>query len=941
MNRSAILNFPKRALALVLTAALLIPSAAATAGTSRLSTEQVLADGLIYRNTISEHASAGRQESFSFELEPGSSVYPIMVQSAGTTYGAATINRAVSYAEELGYHVVGGINSDFFTLGNGIPNGISIEEGIYKSSPEGYHAISMVDGEMMLSASPQVEITVTNERTGESVSLTHFNKWRNSSGGLYLFNEDFSTVSTHTDAAGGRMIRMEVTQEDLDTPFTVNSTLELTVTEVFETADAVPIGENNYILTAAYESGFSELFASYQSGDSVTLTTSCTDSNLSQAQWASGCGDIMVLDGAITNSANWNYKVGRDPRTAVGVKEDGTMLFYAADGRQSGYSSGLSQMDLAEELLAQGCIWAVNLDGGGSTTFGVRLPGSNGITIANSPSGGSLRACATFILLVTDSDTANGIPDRLALKEDGIVVLAGSSVTLGDVVALDQGASTVENRVSDVTFSSANGLGTFNGGVYTAGTRAGTDTITLYSPSLDLSGTAQVHVVDSLSDLTVTRTGSNASISTLSLNAGESVSLTASGTYWSRNALRAGSGGVTWNVTGEIGTITSDGIFTASGNGTSGSILVSAGGITKTISVNLNGVHTDVTSDHWSYEAVEYCYRHGIVSGVSSTEFGRDNPIRRGDFVLMLYNALGKPASSASSAFTDVQESDYYCTAVSWASANGLVSGISEGIFAPNDFVTREQAFTILHQAMPLLDLDSPDPDLSVLNQFLDQDQIAEYARPHMAALVSQGLASGTGDGINPKGSLTRAEMAALLYRLLTYTDSAAEPGSGDSPVVDEPELDPDSVLTLEPAEETLESAQSLSLTATLSSGKGTITWSSSDPTVAPVSTDGTVTNVYTGTGTPTVTITASCGTLTASAVLQCLPAEQLGQVTAEPSLNVRSGPSLSDSVISSLKYGTRVIVLDPDASGWYPVLFSDGKTAVTGWVSADYLTLL
>ena len=63
MNRSTLLNFPKRALALVLTAALLVPSALASAGTSRLSTEQTLADGLIYRNTVSEHSTAGRLES--------------------------------------------------------------------------------------------------------------------------------------------------------------------------------------------------------------------------------------------------------------------------------------------------------------------------------------------------------------------------------------------------------------------------------------------------------------------------------------------------------------------------------------------------------------------------------------------------------------------------------------------------------------------------------------------------------------------------------------------------------------------------------------------------------------------------------------------------------------------------------------------------------------
>ena len=76
-------------------------------------------------------------ESFALELEPDSKVYPIMIQAAGTVYGAATINRAIRTAEELGYTVVGGINSDFFTLGSGVPNGISIEGGIYKSSPEG------------------------------------------------------------------------------------------------------------------------------------------------------------------------------------------------------------------------------------------------------------------------------------------------------------------------------------------------------------------------------------------------------------------------------------------------------------------------------------------------------------------------------------------------------------------------------------------------------------------------------------------------------------------------------------------------------------------------------------------------------------------------------------------------------------------------------------
>ena len=889
------------------------------------------------RNTVSNHSSAGRMESFALELEPDSEVYPIMIQAAGTVYGAATINRAIRTAEELGYTVVGGINSDFFTLGSGVPNGISIEDGVYKSSPEEEHAISMVDGELRLSASPQVEITVTNERTGESVSLTHFNKWRSSSGGLYLFNEDFSTVSTHTESAGGRMIRMVVPDEDQDTPLTVNSTLTLEVTDVFETEDAQPIGEDNYILTAAYESGYWELFNSYQAGDEVTLTTTCSDANLSQAQWASGCGDIILSDGSITNSATWNYASGRAPRTAVGVQEDGTMIFYTADGRQTGYSGGLTEMDLAEELQRQGCVWAVNLDGGGSTTFALRVPGSSGLTVVNSPSEGSLRSCAAFILLVTDSDTADGEAERLALKEDGLVVLAGSSVTLGDVAALDGSASTVSSRVSDAVFTSEDGLGSFNGGVYTAGTRAGTDTISIESPSLGISGTAQIHVVTALSDLTVTRAGSSSAVSSLSLEPGETVSLAATGTYWSRSALRTGSTGVTWAVTGNVGTITQDGVFTASSGGTSGTITATAGGVTKTISVSLNNVHTDVPADHWAYTAVEYCYDNGIVSGISATEFGTNYSISRKDFVLMLYGALDRPAVSGSSGFSDVADDAYYADAVTWASSNGLVSGVSEGRFAPDDLVTREQAATILHQAMPLLGLSSAEADLSVLNQFADQGQIADYARPHMAALVSQGLMSGTGSGLNPKGNLTRAEMATLLYRLLT-TSSDSTPDEPDS----EPEvnLDPDATLTLDVTEYTLASTQTLQLNASLTGGTGTITWSTSDATVATVSSDGTVTNVYAGVGTPSVTITASCGSLTASAVIQCSPADVVGQVTAT-TLNVRSGPGTDYTAISSLKSGAQVVVLDTSTPGWYQILFSSGGAAVTGWVSADYLTLL
>ena len=89
----------------------------------------------------------------------------------------------------------------------------------------------------------------------------------------------------------------------------------------------------------------------------------------------------------------------------------------------------------------------------------------------------------------------------------------------------------------------------------------------------------------------------------------------------------------------------------------------------------MKDTHADVPKGHWAYEAVEYCYEKGIVGGVSANLFGRDYQIRRGDFMLMLYNAVGRPAVSTGCTFTDVSQSDYYYTALSWAqSAGGSMS---------------------------------------------------------------------------------------------------------------------------------------------------------------------------------------------------------------------------------------------------------------------------
>ena len=86
-------------------------------------------------------------------------------------------------------------------------------------------------------------------------------------------------------------------------------------------------------ITAADASGYSFVYPAFQVGDVVTLETTCEDETLSNAQWAGGVGDIMIKDGAVTDSSSWTYvSDGRQPRSALGMKADGTLVRVDSSG---------------------------------------------------------------------------------------------------------------------------------------------------------------------------------------------------------------------------------------------------------------------------------------------------------------------------------------------------------------------------------------------------------------------------------------------------------------------------------------------------------------------------------------------------------------------------------------------------------------------------------
>lgn len=106
----------------------------------------------------------------------------------------------------------------------------------------------------------------------------------------------------------------------------------------------------------------------------------------------------------------------------------------------------------------------------------------------------------------------------------------------------------------------------------------------------------------------------------------------------------------------------------------------------------------DVNPGDWFASAVQYVKSAGIMNGVSGSRFGPNSKTTRAQLVTILYRLDGSPAVWGGQSFYDVRQSDYFYTAVRWASSNGIVSGKGNGRFAPGEPVTRQDTATILQR---------------------------------------------------------------------------------------------------------------------------------------------------------------------------------------------------------------------------------------------------
>ena len=175
---------------------------------------------------------------------------------------------------------------------------------------------------------------------------------------------------------------------------------------------------------------------------------------------------------------------------------------------------------------------------------------------------------------------------------------------------------------------------------------------------------------------------------------------------------------------------------------------------------------TDIPAGYWAYDAISSLSSKGIVSGYPDGTFKPDTTITRAEFATMLVKALGLNTAGTTGQFTDVTADDWYYGSVNAAVYAGLVSGTGDHLFAPNDAITREQMAVMVAHA---LGSKAPAVDGTELNAFSDRSSVNSWAVTGMEEAVKAGIVSGmTAGTLAPKDNATRAQAAAMIYKLLT-----------------------------------------------------------------------------------------------------------------------------------------------------------------------------
>ena len=724
--------------------------------------------------------------------------------SAVVTYGSyvrsrATMDEMAAELEKQGLRVVAGINASFYDMKNGVPVGLVITDGMLRSAIPNYNAIGFrADGSAVVG---EPNITITARWTSEveidvreqykdffamdpnfippfsaqpatktetrTITMSGFNKVREDNG-YYLFSGDFWTTTLNNVSGVDVVLRPADGNQSGHAALPVSGTVTCEVVEVRDSTANNKIPAGCFVLSVNNNSSASlrDPLSALEPGTQVTLTSSIDAEWADVVTAASGLYSL-VEDGQVADGLAKSLK----PCTAVGLRPDGSMIFYTVDGRQSGYSVGASYPQVAQRLIELGCTSAFAMDGGGSTSFGTTYADFDSFQTINQPSDGSPRAVSVCLFLVSHAQPT-GLLDHFYLSAERDVILKGSSTPV-HVTGVDSNYHPV---AQDGTLYWQSNFGTVsqdeNGSyLFTADLSSGEGALTAYS--IGAVGEMNVTVVDTLSSLTLSNEETGTALSALAITVDETVDLAVTARY-SNLKVACADTDFTWTVDGNVGTVSEDGTFTASSINSEGSLTVSGGGIELTIPVVVTGGTPFVDiKDHWAKDYIVQLYALGITKGFKDesgvTTFLPDQSISRGELFTMVVRMLNTDLA----AYEDIELPfadndtlpDWIVPYIKAAYGLGLLRGdrVDDKLYANiSGTVTRETAMVVMGRSLDhVLPAD--------LSGFADSDAISSWALESLQTMVALGVVGGDDNQmLNPGNNALRGEVAKIIIRMLS-----------------------------------------------------------------------------------------------------------------------------------------------------------------------------
>ncbi|WP_419961313.1 S-layer homology domain-containing protein [Psychrobacillus sp. BM2] len=655
-----------------------------------------------------------------------------------------------------GNRVVGAVNAAFFDMSEGYPLFLISQQneilngGVLLDSTTEYFNQPIAFG---VTADGNAEIDLYDfdikmNYDNLSYDLSGMNRERRADEAIIFTPQN---VKTTTDS---NQYGIEVVFES-DTP--INSTYYgQTITgkvksiHVASTAK-VAIPKNGFVLSF-HGSEWRAIGDKMKIGEEVSVEFDI-DSKWKDSEFMLASGPMLVKDGKkhVTMNLSSARATQVTSRSAIAVSKDKkTVHLVTVDGANK---KGMNMSQFADYLVSLGVDRALNLDGGGSTTMGIRNYGSNAVVLANTPSAGSQRQVSAILEAISTAPTSN--PSTINLTRSNVgTMLVGATSSYKINYILDEFYNPITVSSSKIANTSDNNLVSFNGTSFTA-LKEGSDRVRINYDTAYQS--FPLTIVSAPTNLTINASGKTANINS-------KLTFTANATDVDKKSLIYSPEQLKWSVEGGIGTITSAGVFTAGNKAGTGKVVAQLG--TKTVSVgievktNVTSKFTDILNNNPYITEINYLTSNGVITGYKDGTFKPNNDITRKNAAVIISRImkdidLNKVTDPN---FKDVPKTHPYYKEIAAVANLGIVNGKENGYFDPNGKLTRAQMAKILVNAYNL----SGTTD----KKFTDVPS-KHWAANDINILTATGVTTGFNDGtFKPETPISRMHFSVFLYRI-------------------------------------------------------------------------------------------------------------------------------------------------------------------------------